>query len=689
MITQANEIIDSVAKLPPLLRQLFVGSKEGSIDHLPTIQLIDLGDSLVKFFALFYCSLSIADGKHHSQEKNLPGYLRDILSDDRGMSLGLSICILKEIYKIEGYQKAIVGKTADDSLYIRWAELRKRLQQIKSIKKLDFEYRAVIANLIKDFVINSEFLHKLHLSDNSYWTLDGISSQISLFPFFIIRACHQCGEQHLFAFDRYSKQSNDYTYICWGNDHCLEIGEGDVDLLEQLKKIKHDINNLEDIQANQSSYLPLFASSYPAMDKLVDLLYENTLDNQMELWVIKEQDKKEYLNWSDDIKNLRKKGDDIGVRHQIEAKERLIEQMIKNRILIDCIEKGPIMVMRNVAVVEGSKELPEYLEILLSKEFGGDQKQIDERKKNIKMDCENLIQERGLENSLVNMRPILDELYSVEVAKLLGFPIKDMKNFHNIEFYIDHVNREIAELTSSRDVGNYERTIDVHWFPKLEMLYREMIAFYSYVSHYETKKKIDKDQWSEELNKIMNLGLGSLNGMLRSLNESFDSRIAENIWGRHRIFDPQKYIRLVREGDKHGDLFGLRNALAHGSVNYYLPKPITNASRTQILSWIKGVMDFFADSTNRIFPYKISFTVLSQTHQGIRTCQYITALSDLGSTEVTKKQRGVQTKIYTDYEIDFTKYYYCIPHRRHSMDNIWVDPFLVPIDDIGFVETMK
>lgn len=682
----ASRILQIVERLPPLLRELLLGTKEGKIGHLPTIRLIDMGDNILKLAALFYSGLSMCADTEGPHQDSMSGYLRDMVSEGRGLSLGLSICILKDVQKSEVEKPLAIGKLPD-SLLVRWAELRKRVRQVKRIKKLDFEFRKSVSTLLSEFLDNAEFLGKLQVPDNNSWAVDGSTVRVPLAPFFVIQDCHLCGAAHLFAFDQYSKEYDECVYTCWGNGHYSKTGDGNSPMAEQLKRISIDTSNSNGGDRNKSSYLPLFASSYPAMDKLVDLLYEKTEENKETLW-IRPQERDEYSRLKSIVHSTRSGTGGSLTHAQLKQKQESLEQMVKNGILIECIEKGPIMVMRNVAAIAGPQELPEYLESLLLKEHNGKREPVEARKRNLKLDCLNLLRERGLENSRSNMRTIMDEVYSIEVAKLIGFPVKDMKNLHNIESYIDRLNREIAELESSQEVGNFERTVDMHWFPKLEALYREMVAFYSYVVHIE-KKRINSDLWRQELGRIMRLPFGSLNTALIELNESIDRTLADDLWGRPKIFDTQRYRQLVRDGDKKGDLIGLRNALMHNKSNEYLSTPMTNASRIQVLSWIKRLLDFFASSVDRVFPYEISFTVFSQTNQGIRTCQYITDLSDLGNAQSPKEQRRSQTKIYTDVEIDFARYYYCIPHRRLSNDYIWVDPYLIPMDDVGFNETLK
>jgi len=660
-------IAEQLNSLQPLVRELFTGTKQDWHSG-PTVQLKKLGDNLINFAALLNCNIYLENISDNKLEGSFIGYIKDFLNDDRGVDLGPAMCIQLEILKQPELYTEHAKFTIDGHLLNRWVELRKRIRGTKRVKKLTIEIKPEIIDLVNDFLSNFKFIDGLKIDDNQNWVVTDLESSISLFPFFLIHRCEICQNEHLFAFDRFSPTTDEYNFMCWGNNHYLTINNEDIKVLPQLNELKKKIGLIKNEQTHQTSYLSLIATSYPTMHRLVDLLFEQTqLENQKELWANKSS-KKIKLNTQEDL-----------IKHH---------DFLKNLILIDCVEEGPISIIRKVARVEGSTELPGYLRILLSKKHKTEEA-IEREISDFDNKCKQVIKERGV---LIDRekRDIKDEIYSIEVAKLLGFPVSDLSNIHNLEYFISKIDERIrkVEYNKSEEDSSYEHEL-FDSLKELEEIYRELVFFYKYIFKKEIQTSAKTEQGIEFNDNRK--GFGLLNEELREINKLFINNVdkTNDLWGDRQIFNYRDYSKLVKEGNKHGDLFKLRNELGHIATFFAAKRDhFSDCCKKdrciEYLRWIRDVMSFFANSRDRIYPYKITITVLSATHHGIQTCQYVTDLTNIGREYDESINEGTQTKIYTEHPVDFTKIYYCLPHRRRATENLWVDPLLIPIDEVGY-----
>lgn len=657
-------INENINNLPPLVRELFTGSKR-KCRHIPTPSMINLGDYLINFSALFNCNIYVENITDDKLEGSFYGYIKDLLNEGRGHDLGVSICIQKELLKQTELYREHTKFTIDEHFLTRWVELRKRIRKTKRVKKLSFEFRPEIIPIVNDFLSNFEFINKLKINDDQKWEVTDLKYPIPLNPFFIIHQCETCQNNHLFAFDKFSPSTGEYQFMCWGNHHDLTMSNEDIDFISKLNDIKKKMGTFQNKQNHQTSFLPLIATSYPTLHRLVELLFEETqLVNQKELWANKAPEKI-LLITQDDLN-----------KHS---------ELLKNLILIDCIEEGPISVIRKVARKEGAAELPGYFKILLE-EKDLDEKVIKKEISNLDNKCKEVIKDRGISGR--DREDIKDEIYSVEIAKLLGFPVSDISNIHNLEFFIKKINTRITDIEndkSDEDIS-FEHVLKDSLL-ELEELYKELLVFYEFIFEQKIQSKVKKDSGKYE-GYTKKDTFGTLNRKLRELNKLFSDKAdkTNKIWGDKFIFQYKSYSKLIKEGSKDGDLFNLRNELSHeiSEKRDHFADCRKKDKCIEYLNWIKDVMNFFAESPNRVFPYKITITVLSSTHQGIRTCQYVTELTNLGRGFDESQNYNTQTKIYTEYDIDFTKIYYCLPHRRRSLENLWINPLLIPMDEVGY-----
>ena len=644
-----RQVLDGINELPPLFRSLLV-DLDFPIKQLATCDLVSLGDNITNLLALIAANIYInRRGSMLSPDERMDQIIKELLIEDRGVHIGVCLTIHQSVARIESLKDSLPGSDINERLLIAWSEARKRALTAQR-GKTTISVRSSLSELIAQLLERAKCLYEFDRVDDLGWVCKSSNSRIPLFPFILCTNISNSGDRCLYAYDRYVSNLDAFQFVSWGKYETIRINMETSPNSIPLQKLVELLNKESQGETFQPSYMPLFAGSYPAMNRLVDLLWEHTTPETKEAM------------WHSQGKT---------------------EEEIRNEILLDCVERNPLEVLREVGRKEGLAELPGYVRQL--SKGRRTKEEIEDRIQFLNQRWKAIAAERG--TNAAEDDTLRDQVFSLEVAQLLGFPVRDIGDFVNLEHYIERLK---PRLRQAQDSTSHDQRASLirDSFVDFERIFREMVVFYDFVYFKYIVDQDNKAQWSEIRAEIEDFPLGRLHARFRELNQLFTKASASTInrlWGDSGICCYDRYKQIIREGHKKGDLLGLRNKIIHPreKENQTEEDPCETAQGcVQSLQWILRAMEFFADSRCRVYPYKLTFTLSSRTHQGIQTCRYVTDLTDLAGTISEQDDRQSNTKIYTDTSIDFAKVYYCLPNRRRSIHNIWVDPLLVPIDDV-------
>lgn len=654
----SGSLTQQLNMLPSPVRKLIVGEDE-QVVRVSTVKIADIGDNVINFMALIVGNLFIDNHRTAEWPDNLRALVEELLLEDRGVHEGTCISIHRALSKTSNIDDSILSFSQDEQLLSRWIEARKRVLKAKRGKAV-LTMRCSISRLLEDLLSRAACLFELQSADDKVWVLNKRNLRVPIFPFFINKRDPESGKVNLYAYDRYSSQSNDYNYVSWGMNRTIAFDDKKAPQFQKLSRLAATFRNQQDEEKSSTSYMPLFAGSFPAMQRLINLLWDETeYETKQSLWP-----------WSNDL------GRHCLVKSEKEKNLRENEEAIKNQILFDCIERSPLTVLLDVGRKEGICELPGYVSTL------SEEDEIEDRLTSLEERWVTLADKRGLKKD-DDRDALRNQVYSIEVARLLGFPVHDMSAYTNIEYYMNILTKEIKN-TTGRFEGGYGESLVRRTLLNLEQIYREMIIFYEYIYARYIQRSFNESAWEETRQGVRKLTLGSLHNRFRTLNNKFEKSgmLTNRIWGANGICNFRTYGKIIKEGHPGGDMIGWRNTFSHSGETLEIVGELSSKECIEVLQWILKAMNFLADCHFRIFPYKLTFTVFSHTHQGIRTCHYVTDLSDLAAPVNENSCKVGDTKIYTDTDIDFTKVYYCLPHRRRSLGSVWVNPLLIPMDEV-------
>jgi len=630
-----SSIGTSVNQFPPHIRELLIGDLDS--DKWTEVQLIALCNRVISLSAVLACIEYDSKKTQNDigQNNNVDTLIHNVFTEQYGLSSGASYCIIKEFRK-EDFSSFHLGLFEEDVLS-SWISLRNSVLKAKRLKQL-----FLLVSQTKDLAMKMLVcLYKIVFNKKSYFAERFLKHPETLpdNDFIIYSKCSECEGKHIFVFDHFLESEEVFVYCNWGLSHTLHVPAKSIIGV----RLKRKYWGKTESDTSQVNIFPLFADSYSAMQKLADLLFkETTEETKKELW-------------------LRK------------CQETNID--MRSKILLDCINRSPIEVLKDVAYLEQSydkerinnkSELEHYIQILSKSTIS--EKEAEEYISKVYHTIERTIKEKEIASDYYQREPIKQEILAYEVARLLGFPVKRYNEVRDLGYYqkiIDELSSKVENVSTDID----ERGIMNKSFEIFESVLKDLYIFYSYLKDC-LLQSLSQDKWRKKLEGIRSeqLYLGELYDLLLNINaesKNYFERL-ESLIGQRQFFNADKLNKITKKGSEKGEfIVTLRNHASHGRYK------VIEGKGQLIVRITRDFLDFLGEENRRVYPYRIYFTILTRTHHGIRTCQYITNLTE-----------KIEKKIYTEKEIDFQKAYYCIPNSRNAWKNIWVDPLLIPVDDV-------
>jgi hypothetical protein len=649
---------DKLGLLPQHLIELLVG--RSGFNNLSQYQLLSLGDRILNLLAVVGCHEYLCELKLSGRKGNcdLDVVIQNLFTESSGLSIGVSCCMIGEFGRESGSKNAVGLYAINDELLLTWTTLRKDVGMIRRTKQLFMLWKKILDQVeamldtlrdIRDQT-KANALRLLFEDPKSF-----AESFPEEFPLACYETCDECRSKHLYMYDRYLDDEEAFVYTNWGLLHIYQSrGKGRTGCLPGRGSESHmKAANTGTMGNSVVSIVPLFADSFPAMNRLADMLTKETEESTKdELW---------------------------RQRYHGETNDRNGTLDIKSLIILDCIKRNPIEVLRDVSAFEpyeeGLPELERYARRLARSRYGeaGATEYLSEIKRRID-DAK-----KGLDaNDRVGRKHVKDDILAYEVAQLLGFPVKRVEDLHNLEHYHDII-RELGCIVRGPASPLEERGAFKEGAEVLERVMREVCRFYAYLSYRVFPNGKCVEEWKQMKADVDKMAMGALFDLLRRLNEESKaiSHVLEYKIGRPQYFQHNKFNRITRAGTA-DYIVALRNRAIHGVDEKRDDKTI------DFVEAIEKIMEFMGDKAWRVYPFKINFTIMTKTSHGVRTCQYVTNLSGGEGAESAKGRR--ERIIYTEMEVDFMKSYYCLPNSRRCYRDIWVDPLLVPMEDIAEAE---
>lgn len=700
-----KSLVGLLEKVPSHFRCLLLHYQETSPEEaLVTPQsMVALGQRVLRLAGLFVLLRAIegAPAKVHSAAKKYldelmlgncpysPGYAADLVNLASQMSHFQADRSLVETFRRQTLEwLEVVAKSRATTREKEWLYLRAKIHE-------------TLGRFFESFV--HCFQHELQLRTSGKGTRPFL-----IFPMLIQDPLDETEGHLTYGFDLIDIATKEVCYENWPTRRTVRLASRSESAAPELGSLWEFLNAFRPKPRThrsrselnltnpivERSIIPLLADSRPAILKLADLLLEKTeSQTQWKLWGAKCFSR---------IQRRATKADS-GPRYSVQAEPSSAigradwlnrnKDALREQIVLDCIENDPIRVLLNVANQEGRSELVGYVEqlagdqapaVLKSAErasgynYGGDSPDHDENPTKIQ---------------------IFQRVLAIEVARKLGFNVTQETALKGIRFYMNEVQNFEALVATTRSLADL-RSAMIETAIVLERVLKDLCLFYRYLHPAEeTVRRLHSErfpdgslppQWVESVEKVERWPLGTL---VKECKQLLDDRLLLQVLqdriNIRRLVGGSEIEKALGEGTNNY-VVTMRNSIPHDKSSEDPEKSkLADAFKRRDLAEVREcaivfmrqvddflnlLMDEGNSQRDRIYPYKMTFTVYSVTAYGIQKCNYYTDACDEMTT--------ADTLIYTDEPVVLGKVYYCLPHRDRQSDRVWVDPLLLETDKI-------
>ena len=411
------------------------------------------------------------------------------------------------------------------------------------------------------------------------------------------------------------------------------------------------------------SVLPLFAESYPTLNRLAKKLFlESDTETRKVLW-IDHQDEE---------------GND-GARDEI---------TVTNAIIHKCLDQDPISVLQQY-FVEQPHDPIEFFRWVQNddKAVQATIAEIENEAKTYDSRLRAYYMGESIEDIREHINRVRSRLVAKRLVKLLGFPvIEERRNddLTDFERWIKVFSNQLATMDSI-DMGKAHFGL-MQFARDIETLLWTIILFYKSISCYCPNESDGLDDSGRREIHIFarqladsKAGLGKRIGILVALNKD------DRLLGKIQDYLGRNAIWPEITGNEHIDTLNRLNELrnryiAHGKEYLRIRDIIDITDRLiEFIRWLGNASPNSASGSWRIYPAILGLDVITTNSCGIVSMRY--RLNEI------RRDLQIPRKItlYTSQPLSFASgTYYGLPHNGRVMHDLWVDPVLISSRDIPF-----
>jgi hypothetical protein len=668
-----HEIAEQLTQLPALFKSALLGTDEDIVDSVVgSWKQEQLGREMIKLVGLLLLAR-----KELQDRPPFIEYIREIVFKGRYYLEGYAVTIINDACEIiidQPYQTALQTFHQSVCAWLGVMNQVKEKHRVKQYLLLSKDISSNLLSLATCFRALVPLLIQRDPTGNEELSQD-------LLPFLIEFNVEGAAVSALFSLQAVSKKECKvwFTNLPARNEWAVDFGDTRSvqarQLKESLEKFKHVAGSQESGSTSSNhdmSLVPLLADSQPQMLKLADHLLKHTTQVTWEkLWV-----NKMVPAYYKDLNSFPKSEHERWFKSHMTA--------MRDTILLDCLENDPLVVLLKVAHEEGEDELSNYLRQLLG---GKAEERMNRAKEASGWD--------GTKKTSLDRRKFTfyQRLLAVDVASEMGFVVCKEHLLKGASWFLEEVSAQLNVLKVGKKMSCEElqgRVIEVVR-SIYEPVMKDVCLFYSYVKmsielspNGSTLLDFTSSEWQKMVSDIRGSTPGALLQMTRDL---FDNQnildylkdrvgLGSNISSktlRERTRDsaPDNMIAILNkfkhDTDKIAELDGALRRKDAKVVKKYV---------TQFVQDVKNLLEYLIDTEHdqdeRVFPYKLTFAVRSETFFGIKRCGYYTDACDEESTR--------ETEIYCEEGIELGRVYLCLPDRRRRSSRVWINPLLVSAD---------
>jgi len=658
-----REIANQINILPqPIIHFVTEKDRVDLLDHLRySTNILLLGERLVLIAGLAVCAVyanrrffDISDAD--ICDPWLDDHIRTILFL-RSYDLGLACAIIQRAGVIRN--GTLSSLIQDDRPILEFIIQKPK----RTIGRFHQDIQCPLSYRLYELVNYLSFLKEFDFSDNtSEVHFDGKPIQVS--PFLRWNG----SRLELYQFIKNEKTSRKIVYFYFKEgEKRTESYPIEAQIDEHLRtwanqfKIKNWDSQSPMLEASPQSIMPLFAESYPVLNRLAHKLLEASSPyTKKELWI------KPLFH-----------GDE---KQQNEALNN--DVVLTNAIIHSCLTKDPVTVLTEYFCLEPGDAV-EYLRWVLQDTRSADQimKGIEEEKETYETRLR-IIYGPNRESDIKNQtKTFYSKSVATRLVKLLRFPFFELPLFEDILDILGRVqafNEYLRLAPQNRpDIGKANQAL-FECIKDVEQVLKSLLLFYSALKYYDPIQPTGisaakRAELQETFGIFENKGLGRYIGLLNDLNRDPGlSLVLKERLDRTTIMPEDSRKIQFAAVNKLRDFRNKKFAHPGGLLLKYGEIEDIVHQLIGFYQWLLGNTESSSESW-RIYPNILGLNVISTNSCGIISLKY--RLRDL--------REGKDVTLYTRQPLSFDcGNYYGLPLGRKSLDDLWVDPVLIAAKEI-------
>lgn len=665
----AIQLVPALKRLSPPVIDFLTGGRPRTLESMlryPDVGVRGIGERLILFAGLVTCALHVDRVRRKGAEAGdhrLRGYIESLLLR-RTYSAALAVATID---RAQEPSIALLPVTGDrDALHVF-------LQLTRETPGNSFRARSEcsLEQALNGILLRLHFLESIHLDPQSPNRLQLGDQSIETWPFVVwngtaIKILHECWAEP--SDDDVERLPNTFELESWrGLESRTEIVHAGSSEIRQVAEIAalsgiDAVEGAVDDRFRPELLVPLLAGTvHRRLPDLASYILKHASDGTKKKWV------KEYLqsSWG-------KQPSDDEINKALKA-----TNLVENAIVAGCVERDPIEVMTHYFSVEGTG----IEACLLQFDPSGAPATIaaiDQRVRNFAEKLKPIwveTAESALDIRLIGERARLGAL---EVARALGFRVRDVEIRETISEHISRVRRFIDSLYNF-DL-DHQRKGAIHCSVVCEEILKFTIAFYRSVEYFDFRFESgisagDMTSLADDstIGRVRGQPLGRVLDEFQNLCAAYargkqPPMLGDRGWmleGLEQHFGKIDHQKSEKQRGPMWDFKEWRNKAVHN--------PEKLSPHDDLESLLKGLLSFLEwlrtpgrAGATQVYPAILHLNVLSTNRCGITTVKY----------ELWEKNSG-GVALYTHQPISATAgVFYGMPRHERSTRRLWMDPVL-------------